>query len=432
MRLRTVAATMTYDVLNGISLLDHLEQELSQFDDPRDRAWVQAVVFGVCRHYYSLMALLNRLLTQPEKLTDLSVQAILLVGLYQLKYMRMPSFAVVSETVNAAKKIKQPWAAGLVNAVLRSYLRLQEKNKTEELPSLEAQFDHPLWWIELLQEDYPEQAIAILEANQQHPPMTLRVNSRKNTREEYMAACIEKGIECVPCDFSPVGIRLMTPVSVQELPGFSRGWVSVQDEAAQLAATLLDVQPHDVVLDACAAPGGKLTHLLEQHDDIKLFALEKDKYRAEAIQDNLKRLQLSAICKVGDAAKVASLFPNQQFDRILLDLPCSGSGVVRRHPDIKLLREQSDLTRFADEQYRILKSVWPILKPGGTLLYATCSLFPDENEVVVSHFLQHEQTASIDVIDAAWGHACALGRQVLPGEHDMDGFYYARLKKQRD
>lgn len=433
MRLRTVAATITNEVLEGSSLLDNLEPHLITFQDLRDRAWVQAVVFGVCRHYFSLKALLRSLLKKPDSCTDKLVESLLLVGLYQLKYMRTPSFAVVAETVNAAKNLKKTWATGLVNAVLRSYLRLEKESEDMHAikGSMESLYDHPHWWIDRVKADWPEEFEMVLDKDQLHPPMTLRVNLRKVTREQYMENCQLKGLECVPCDFSPAGVRLLQPVPVIALPGFNLGWVSIQDEAAQLAAHLLQVERGHIILDACAAPGGKLTHLLEMYDDITVFALEKDQERAMTINENLNRLQQSATCKVGNALSVTSLFPDVQFDRILLDVPCSGSGVVRRHPDMKLLRQSADIARFAKEQFALLSAVWPALKPGGTLLYATCSVFSVENEEVISRFLESEKTALCDVIDETWGNTGKVGKQILPGMHEMDGFYYARLKKQQ-
>lgn len=429
MKSRLLAATIIHEVQSGVSLLDTLEPHLLSLDDGRDRAWVQAVVFGVCRHYYSLHAILTNFLSNPTKLQGTLIEALLLVGLYQLIHMRIQPFAVVAETVNAAKKLKKPWAAGLVNGVLRSYLRHIESGASVPLDSLEAQYDHPIWWIERTKKDWPLQFSDILTADQAHPPMTLRVNLKHISREKYIDLCREQEIACEPCQFSLSGVRLLQPLRVALVPGFMQGLVSVQDEAGQLAATLLAANTGDCILDACAAPGSKFTHLLEHYDHVTVVGLEKEKARAALIGDNLSRLQLSATYTVGNALDMAKIYKDRQFDRILLDVPCSCSGVLRRHPDIKLLRNTADINRFANEQYKLLTHTWPQLKSGGTLLYATCSVFLAENTAVIARFLRDEPSAIHDVIDATWGHACDYGRQILPGEHGMDGFYYARIKK---
>jgi len=421
MKLRLLAATITHDIMQGSSLLEMLDAQLLQLSDARDRAWVQAVVFGVCRHYFSLQSQLKSLLSSPAKLKDPAIEALLLVGLYQLKYMRTKDFAAVTETVNAAKKMGKQWASGLVNAVLRSYLR-QEKTMT-------FSHDHPDWWQAKLKESWPKQYETIMTEDLKHPPMTLRVNLKKVTRDEYIRLCQSENISCVPCEFSKAGIRLQQPIPVTDLPGFAQGFVSVQDEAGQLAAELLDAKAGDRILDACSAPGSKFTHLLEYYDDIIVVGLEKSKERATLIQDNLSRLQLSATYQVGDVLNAEALFSDDYFDRILLDVPCSCSGVLRRHPDIKLLRKATDIEQLAQEQYQLLKSIWPALKPGGVLLYATCSVFKLENEGVISQFLPNTETAVHEKIDAAFGQECQYGRQILTGMHEMDGFYYAKLRK---
>lgn len=423
MKTRLQAAKILFGVLQGSSL-DELLKTVN-FVDTRDQAFVKAIVFGTCRHFFSLNARLNQLLKNPEKLANSNIHALLLIGLFQLKYMRSPSYAVVSETVNAAKVLQKKWGSGLVNGVLRAYLRDQDlaPNKKENVND-----DHPKWWRELLKESWPLHYENMMAADLKHPPLTIRINKRKTSREEYLSLCEKAEIECCPCQFSKDGIKILTPLNVTELPFFNEGFFSVQDEAAQLAASLLTPKKNDIVLDACSAPGGKLTHLLEEYPDLNVVAIEKDKNRSLTILENLTRLNLKAqvlVHDVNDARKILS----HEFDHILLDVPCSASGVVRRHPDIKLLRKQSDLERLAKEQHQLLTNIFSLLKPNGTLLYATCSVFVEENDKVISRFLAENDKAKIQMIEAPWGIATQFGRQILPGMDDMDGFYYAKLKR---
>ncbi|MGZ8221152.1 MAG: 16S rRNA (cytosine(967)-C(5))-methyltransferase RsmB, partial [Methylobacter sp.] len=363
-----------------------------------------------------------------KPLKDADVKALALVGLYQLKFMRVKPHAAVSETVLAARK--KPWAKSLINAVLRTYLLDQEGLEHKADKCQVAALSHPDWLVKQIEQDWPEQALRIFLENNQQPPMVLRVNLSKTSREDYLQLLTGQDIAAEPVSFCPSAIMLDKPVPVDLLPGFAGGLVSVQDTAAQLAAGLLDVQPGHRVLDVCAAPGGKTAHILETQPQLKeLVAVDIDESRMQRVGENLQRLNLHAKLVVGDAAKTQDWWDGQPFDRILLDAPCSALGVIRRHPDIKLLRRAEDIGQLQALQKSILQAVWPLLAPGGLLLYATCSILKQENEQQVQAFLAEHADAVELSIDADWGVAGVCGRQILTGESAMDGFYYARLVK---
>ncbi len=392
----------------------------------KDRAFIQALCYGVCRQYHRLDFILSQLLDKPLK--DTEVKALVLVGLYQLKFMRVKPHAAVSETVLAARK--KPWAKSLVNAVLRSYLRGQEglEHKADQIQT--ASLSHPDWLVKQIGQDWPGQAADILHENNQPPPMVLRVNLAKSSREDYLHLLAGQEIAAEPIVFCPSAITLDKPVPVNLLPGFAEGLVSVQDTAAQLAASFLDAQPGHRVLDVCAAPGGKTAHILENQPKLlELVAVDIDASRMQRVDDNCQRLGLQAKLIVGDAAKPQDWWDGKPFDRILLDAPCSALGVIRRHPDIKLLRRAEDIAQLQALQKSILQAIWPLLAPGGLLLYATCSILKLENEQQIHTFLAGHNDAVELLIEPGWGVAGLCGRQILTGESAMDGFYYARLKK---
>jgi 16S rRNA (cytosine967-C5)-methyltransferase len=422
MNLRLIAAEVIDEVTDGRSLDQVLPHYLEPIKDARDRAFVQALCYGVCRSYTKLDVMLSSFLEKPMKAKDSDVHALMMVGLYQLAEMRVPAHAAVSETVEAAKSLKKQWARGLVNAVLRAYLRQPNLDFSDDL---EALYAHPYWWIDAYRKAWPQDYEVILEANNMHPPMVLRARDR----EKSLAALNAAGIVANPLDQTQHGIVLAEPSSVEALPGFAEGELSVQDGAAQLAAGLLSLKPGMHVLDACAAPGGKLTHLLEAEPTLTVVAVEKDRARAILINDNLKRHQQTATVITADVKATQQWWDQKPFDCILLDAPCSASGVIRRHPDIKLLRQPEDIKMLAREQTAILKALWPTLAKGGTLLYVTCSVFPEENDAVIASFLTTHPDAQQENLAVHWGVATKHGRQVLTGQHDMDGFYYARLRK---
>jgi 16S rRNA (cytosine967-C5)-methyltransferase len=424
---RLVAARALSRVLqDGQSLTAALDAALLTLDSVKDRAFIQALCYGVCRQYHRLDFVLSQLLDKPLK--DADVKALALVGLYQLKFMRVKPHAAVSETVLAARK--KPWAKSLLNAVLRTYLRKQEELELKADKYQVAAVSHPDWLIRQLQQDWPEQAQEILLENNQQPPMALRVNLSKISRERYLQLLAEQDIAAETVGFCPSALLLAKPVPVDVLPGFADGSISVQDTAAQLAAGLLGVQPGHRVLDVCAAPGGKAAHILESQPQLaELVAVDIDESRMQRVSENLRRLNLKANLIVGDAGRPESWWDGKQFDRILLDAPCSALGVIRRHPDIKLLRRAEDIAQLALLQKTILHAVWPLLAPGGIMVYATCSVLKQENEQQVKAFLAEHGDAAELPIDAGWGTAGICGRQIITGESAMDGFYYARIVK---
>ena len=424
MQVRAAAAQVIDQVMNGSSLSDCLPEQIKKISDVRDQRFLQALCYGVCRWYFRLDALANELLDKPLKEKDQDIYALILVGLYQLSEMRTSAHAAVSETVSATKNLKKIWAKGLVNAVLRNYQR-REQELNEKINKTDAQYAHPEWIVKKLKTAWPQDWQDILTANNQHPPFALRVNQQKISREKYFAKLA--GVEIIP--ETQAGIILETPVDVQQLPGFSVGEVSVQDGAAQLAAEILELAPGQYVLDACAAPGGKTAHILELQKNVDLVAIDEDGKRLQLVRDNLQRLQLSAKCIVADAGDPKAWWDGKLFDRILLDAPCSASGVIRRHPDIKLLRRTDDIPQLAKEQLRLLNALWELLKSGGLLVYATCSIFPEENAAVLQAFLSKHPDAKEEKLEINWGIPCEVGRQILPGMSEMDGFYYARLRK---
>ena len=428
MNTRQIAARVLTRVLqDGQSLTAALDAALPSVELDKDRAFIQALCYGVCRYFYRLDFILSELLTKPLK--DVEVKSLALVGLYQLNYMRVKSYAAVSETVLATRK--KPWAKALINALLRSYLRDQVSLEQKADALQWSAISHPKWLVKQIELDWPEQAQSVFVENNQQPPMALRVNLSQISQADYLQQLTEKGIEATAVDFCPSAIVLKQSVGVDLLPGFAKGLVSVQDVAAQLAAGLLNVQAGQRVLDVCAAPGGKAAHILESQQRVKrLVAVDIDESRMLRVSENILRLNLSADLVVGDAANPEAWWDGEVFDRILLDVPCSALGVIRRHPDIKLLRKPEDIQVLRDVQQRILKAVWPLLASAGVILYATCSILKQENEQQIAVFLAEHPDAVEIPITADWGFAVSHGRQILPGDSAMDGFYYALIKKQ--
>jgi 16S rRNA (cytosine967-C5)-methyltransferase len=395
----------------------------------RDTALVQEMSYGTLRWFDQLATVAAVFLDKPLKTKDQDVYALLLVGLYQLRFMRVAQHAAVKETVEAAAALKKPWAKNLLNACLRASLREEARAQAAIAADPNAAFSHPAWLLEQIRRYWPEDWATILVANNERPPMVLRVNRLRQSRDQYLARLAQAGLAASAHPFSENAVVLESPVSVSELPGFAEGDVSVQDAAAQLAATLLGARAGERVLDACAAPGGKTGQLLEQAALAELVALDREPARVKLIEENLARLKLGAKTIIGDAAHPAGWWDGQAFDRILADVPCSATGVIRRHPDIKVRRRPEDLPRLIATQEQILEGLWPLLKPGGKLVYATCSILPAENENQMTAFLRRHPDATEDVLTTEAGRARAVGRQILPGEAGMDGFYYARLRK---
>jgi 16S rRNA (cytosine967-C5)-methyltransferase len=405
--------------------------------EENDRPLIQAMSYGVIRLLPRLEYIADQLISKPLKTKDYDVVLLILSGLYQLIEMRIPDHAAVSETVKVTKGLKKPWAKNLVNAILRNYQR-QAETLTKQIKNNEvAEFAHPQWWLNIIKKNWLEEKRwqQILQANNQNPPMTLRVNTGHIKREDYLKLLEQNKITATAAKHSPDAIYLDKPVSVNSLPLFAEGKVSVQDEAAQLAAILLDPQKADRILDACAAPGGKTIHLLEREPEIDLLALDIEESRLERVQENLDRTQLKAQLLAANAFEPDTWWDKKPFDRILLDAPCSASGVIRRHPDIKLLRHKNDIPKLVQDQEQILSALWPLLKSGGMLLYATCSVLAEENTLQIQHFLQQHADAELQPINSDWGQQQIAGKQILPGEggkngeNGMDGFFYALIQK---
>ena len=425
---RWIALQVLLQVIQqGRSLDDvfHSDWFLSLPAEKRDLALCREIAFGLCRWYFALSALLTQRLQKPLRSRDLDIEIVLLIGLYQLLIMKTGAHAAVNETVKLALAQKKKWASGLVNAVLRGVLR--------ENLALDASVDaqaYPHWMREKLQTDWAGQSEAILRAGNQRPPMTLRVDTREIDVELQLSELAARGIGASRHAEVEGAIVLDSACDVAELPGFEAGKLSVQDAAAQLAAQLLDCAAGERVLDACAAPGGKTIHLLQRYPEIELDALDSSVSRLDRLRQNLQRSGHSAQILVGDAAITDDWYDGRQYDAILADVPCSASGVLRRHPDIKLLRRESDIIPLCAQQASILDALWPVLKPGGKMLYSTCSIFKDENEVQIAEFLQrHPDALEISLQAANWGELRPHGRQILPGSHNMDGFYYALLTR---
>ncbi|KJK06810.1 MULTISPECIES: 16S rRNA (cytosine(967)-C(5))-methyltransferase RsmB [Pseudomonas] len=427
---RLAAARALAAVLSGkASLNSSLPAQLDKVE-LRDRGLTQDLAFGTARWQPRLSALAERLLQKPFKAADADVEALLLVGLYQLLYTRVPAHAAIGETVGCADKLKKPWAKALLNAVLRR----AQRESTDIFAELErdpvVRTAHPRWLQKSLKAFWPDQWEAICAANNAHPPMILRVNRRHHSREGYLELLRAAGLEASACQYSVDGILLAQACDVRGLPGFDQGWISVQDEAAQLAADLLDLAPGQRVLDACCAPGGKTCHLLEAEAKLEaVVAIDLEAKRLVRVRENLDRLGLDAQLIACDARDTASWWDGKGFQRILLDAPCSATGVIRRHPDIKMTRQADDIPALAALQGELLDALWPTLEVGGILLYATCSSLPTENTEVIEAFLARTPGArELDLATQA-GLRQPHGRQLLAQEGGHDGFYYAKLIK---
>ena len=426
---RLVAAEAIGQVLRGRSLSAVLPKYSEKVADT-DQALFKQLCFGTLRWYPQLQAIVNHLMSKPIKDKEREIQALLACGIYQLMYMRVADHAAINETVAATVKLKRLWAKGLVNAVLRNFQRQQQQITASLSTNTEFATAHPQWLVSRLQKAWPIQAEEILQANNLQAPMCLRVNALRCTRDDYLQLLADADIGASQTQYSDCGVMLDSPQDVTKLPGFADGLVSVQDESAQLAASLLDVQPGHRVLDACCAPGGKTCHILESQPKLSsLTAIDLEEKRLERCKDNLQRLDLQANLIAADVGAIDQWWDNNSFDRILLDAPCSASGVIRRHPDIKLLRQDTDIDNLSKIQTELLEKVWKTLRKGSMLIYATCSVLPQENDQVVAQFLATNNDASLVKIEADWGIATDFGRQIFPSAKGGDGFYYSRLQK---
>ncbi len=427
---RAEAATVVAEVAGrGRSLDKTLAGVLPGWPDPRDRALVQAISYGVVRFYPRLERLLDQLLQKPIRPRELPLKCLLMVGLYQISSMKVPDHAAVSATVSATVAIGRQGAKGLVNGVLRRYLREKDELDAAVAATPEGRWAHPAWLVDRIAADWPNQWERVLDTNNQPPPMWLRVNRSRIDREDWLARFAPEGATAGAV--APESVLLSTPCDVDSIEGFAEGMVSVQDAGAQLAAHLLDATAGDRVLDACAAPGGKAAHTLELCPQAELEALELDEARLDTMRSGLARLGLTPRLIRGDASRPEQWWDGRPYDRALVDAPCTASGVIRRHPDIKLLRRESDIAPVVRVQADILDGIWAVLRPGGRLVYVTCSIFPEENERQIAAFLARTPDASPAAIagPALPGRLCGAGCQILPGDAAMDGFYYACLTK---
>lgn len=403
---------------------------MARLERPEDGGLLQELSYGTLRWRWRLEALAGLLMDRPLKSRDADLQFLLLVGLYQLSFMNLPSPVCVNATVETADQLGKGWARGLMNAVLRRFLRERETLFDAADRDIQARYAHPAWLLDRLKADWPDVWERLVAANNQRPPMTLRVNRQRTDRESYLAALRAAGMDARPLAHAQQGLVLAAPVDVVRLPGFADGHVSVQDGAAQLAAALLRLAPGQRVLDACCAPGGKTCHMLEECPELaQVVAVDTDRDRLGRVEASLGRLGLQAVLTRGDARDPGAWWDGEPFDRILLDPPCSATGVIRRHPDIKSLRQPQDIGGFAAQQAEMLRALWPTLRAGGMLLYATCSVLVEENASQIESFLGAHPDARAVPAQDQWGREAGPGRQVLTGEDDMDGFFYAMIEK---
>ncbi|HIF9483032.1 16S rRNA (cytosine(967)-C(5))-methyltransferase RsmB [Photobacterium damselae subsp. damselae] len=424
MNVRAAAAQVIYQVVDqGQSLSTALPAAQQQIKE-RDQALLQEICYGVLRWLPRLESITQKLMDKPLKGKQRVFHHLILVGLYQLGYMRIPAHAAVAETVNATKNLKKPQLRGLVNAILRNYQRQQQELDAQAVSHDAGKYGHPSWLLKLLKQAYSNDVDAICAANNTKAPMWLRVNRQHHNRDEYRKLLDAEGIATELHPQAGDALRLLSPCDVYKLPGFEQGWVSVQDAAAQLAIEYLQPQAGELILDCCAAPGGKTAHILEHVPSAQVVAIDCDEHRLARVHDNLQRLNLQAKVLCADARYPDKWWDGDKFDRILLDAPCSATGVIRRHPDIKWLRRGEDIAALAQLQAEIFDAMWLQLKSGGTLVYATCSITPQENRDQVSAFLARTTDATL-----VGSEATNPGRQILPGEENMDGFYYAVLQK---
>lgn len=429
---RALAAEIILDVIDHHrSLPVVIAQRIPE--DYDQRPLLYELCYGVLRWSYLLNALLDLLLLKPLPKKNRVIGCLLMVGLHQLLNMKIPEYAAVSETVQAVNALGESWAKGLVNKVLRRFIEESPKLLEKASKIETAHYVHPQWMIDKIRHAWPNHWQAILNANNLRAPLTLRVNKLKNNREQYLKLLEENAIQATPLSEFPTALNLEQPVSIEKIPGFSDGLVSVQDIAGQFASTLLNLKPDSRVLDACAAPGSKSAEILESQPELaRLVAVEKDPERLPMIKQNIERLQLKReklSLVLADAANTQQWWHGDLFDRILVDAPCSGSGVIRRHPDIKLLRHSTDIPNHHQVQVHLLNHMWPLLEKKGLLLYSTCSIFPEENEKTISAFLQKHPDAKVQTIQLPIGEKQTHGWQLLPTVGGCDGFYYCLLQK---
>ncbi len=416
-------------LLQSSSLKYTLKAQLRDCPE-QQRPFLQELCYGSMRHLTQLDAFLEVLSPKKIKAKDQDIKATILIGLYQLYKLNTSDHAAISETVDVCLLLNKRWATGFVNATLRRFQREQAELESSLASNNSFVFNHPEWYIEKLKHNWPSQWQDILHANDQHPPLTLRVNTKLVSRETLMETLSEEGIDTYKTEHSQYGITLSKATDIVSTQVFQDGLISVQDEAPQLAADLIDPKPNDLILDACSAPGGKLLHLLElaQSMDVEVQGLELEQHRADRIVENFERLGLDCHIHIADATE-KDWWDGRLYNKILLDTPCSATAVIRRNPDIKVMRKSEDIHQLAKLQKQILTNMWSMLAEGGTLVYATCSIFKQENERLIASFCKEHEDAKHIPIDADWGEQREYGRQLFPVVDKHDGFYYAVLSK---
>lgn len=424
---RAIAAHIIHQVCyKGISLSDAFDN--AKIKKNKASPFIKEICFGTIRFWLSLQSILKQLLEKPLKKTDKDIECLLCIGLYQLRYMTIKKYAIVNETVEIARELKKSWATGLVNKILRRMIA-EKMNPV----GMTAEYAHPNWLIDKIKSTHPQEWQTILKANNHKAPLFLRVNQIKITTEAFQQLLSENQIQSETVLNLKNALLLPNPIPIEKIPGFSEGFFSVQDASGQKVIEYLDLHDSHSVLDACAAPGSKTTHILEKYPKIKkLISIDISESRLQKIKENIKRLQLNTSNHkliTADIEKIDKEFPMETFDRILLDAPCSATGVIRRHPDIKLLRKKTDIPILAKQQLKMLNTLWPLLKKGGKLLYTTCSILSEENSDVIKLFLSLHADASALPLDTSWGKACEYGQQVITGDRGRDGFYYALIEK---
>lgn len=425
---RLAAAKAITEVVLGASL----SRVLPKYQEKvklSDKSLLSEICYGTCRYYYLFDRVLGQMMKKPLRKRDADIRALLIAGFYQIAYMRTKAHAVVDESVKASRKLGKPAMSGMVNGVLRRFQREQDKLIESARHDAASAYALPGWLYQQLQTDWKQKAADLCDALLDAPPLVLRVNMQKQDIQAYLDKLKREDLPAASIVGVETAVLVEKPVPVEKLPGFFDGSVSVQDAGAQLAAQLLNPNPKAKVLDACAAPGGKTCHLLERYPGLDLTAIDIDASRIEKIRSNLDRLKLEAKVFCGDAANPDGAWSETQYDAVLLDVPCSATGVIRRHPDIRILRQQQDIAGLVSQQRSILEQIWPLLKPGGQMLYATCSLLSAENEKQIEWFLQRDDVLELPIKPKVEHIQKNHGVQTIPGVNNMDGFYYALLKK---
>jgi 16S rRNA (cytosine967-C5)-methyltransferase len=430
--LAVMAIADVLDDAESLAEADSLKLDQEEAVDPRDAAFARHLAYGVLRWLTALEWLADQFLDRPLKRRDRDIRRLILVGLFELWKGESGAHAAVNETAECARRAGKPWAVGLINAVLRRFQR-EQATWLERLESRSERYAHPEWFIQKIQADWPQQWREVLDANNRQAGLWLRVNPGRASVESVSKALEQGGFETRAHPHAPHAVEVMPPAPVERLPGFVEGWWSVQDPAAQLASEWLDVEGNHRVLDACAAPGGKTCHILEAAPQASVLAVDRSETRLSRLFENAERLGLATQgrleVRAGDVLDAGTWKDGERFDRILLDAPCTATGVIRRHPEIKWLRSPEQVEEAVQLQSGLLEQLWPLLEPGGILVYATCSVLGDENSRQIRRFMDGHGDARLEVRQLPYGASSDSGCQILPGTDDMDGFFYARLHK---